>query len=364
MTRGIGFAIVLMRNRLARSYLCVSIGDKFFSRKSPMSEISYFQKYTQQENHITNNTLLMFRHLYRYNPSGFQRFLNSMIDDENLEVGLVLQQQVNVEQSVPDGMILQKPFNIYIEAKREGGLSNVQITRHLETAKNKEQSYIIGLTKDPLSAPELEQYKVLCRGEGVGFAAITYTDLVYLLKAQAKDHETDLIEIINDYEQFLLSERMMAEPFRMLCVACNDSFAANVEHEIYYEPARKPDKTFIPFIGIYQDKKITHFGKIKTSIIAIYERETLNIEGECSALERDRILQLFESVTYHRQKLVNEPHRYYIIENLIEVNLKKISLHGIRISRYLDLKKDVSKELRTEMTMAQIADIIKDKPFQ
>ncbi len=329
-----------------------------------MSEISYFQKYTQQENHITNNTLLMFRHLYRHNPLGFQRFLNSMIGDENLEVGLVFRQQVKTKKSTPDGMISQNPFNIYIEAKRNGKLLKDQIRRHLQTAKDKDQSYIIGLTKDPLSALKLEEYKVLCGGEGVGFVGTTYTDLVYLLKAQAKDHETDLIEIIDDYEQFLLSERMMAEPFRMLCVACNDSFAANVEHEIYYEPARKPDKTFIPFIGIYQDKKITHFGKIKTSIIAIYERETLNIEGECSDSEKDRILQLFESVTYHRQKLVNEPHRYYIIENLIEVNLKKISLHGIRISRYLDLKKHVSKELRTEMTIEQIADIIKDKPFQ
>ena len=85
-----------------------------------MSEISYFQKYTQQENHITNNTLLMFRHLYRHNPLGFERFLNNMIDDEKLEIGLVFQQQVRAKKSVPDGIISQEPFNIYIEAKVGG----------------------------------------------------------------------------------------------------------------------------------------------------------------------------------------------------------------------------------------------------
>ncbi len=328
-----------------------------------MSEISYFQKYTQQENHITNNTLLMFRHLYRHNPLGFQRFLNSMIDDENLEVGLVFQQQVRVAQAVPDGIISQEPFNIYIEAKRNGKLNQDQISRHLQSAREKKKSYILGLTKNSLSVQELEQYENLC-GEEVTFVAITYTNLVRLLKEQAKDHETDLIEIIDDYEQFLLSEYMVAKPSSMLCAACNTSFEANVEHKIYYEPEDKPDKTMIPFLGIYRNKTIVHLGKIKTSAIATYENEELNISGNLLDEEETRIRQIFESVHYHRNNLIAKPHRYYIIEDLVEVNLRKTSRGPVRVTYNLDLEKNFSANLEINTRMEQIADAIRGKPFE
>ncbi len=306
----------------------------------------------------------MFRHLYRHNPLSFERFLNSMIDDESLEVGLVFQQQVNAEQSVPDGMISQEPFNIYIEAKVGGELNQDQIERHLQTAKDKEQSYIVGLTRNPLSETKLGRYKNLCANEDVIFAATTYTDLVYLLRVQAKDHETDLIEIIDDYEQFLLSEDMVAEPFSMLCAPCSISFDENVLHKIYYEPESRPDKTIIPFMGIYRNQTIVHLGKIKTSAIATYENGELNIIDEILDEEKNRICQIFESVHYHRDNLIAEPHRYYIIEDLVEVNLIKNSPQGIRYPRNFNLKEDFSKELKINMTMAQIADIIKDKTFE
>ena len=330
-----------------------------------MSEISYFQKYTQQENHITNNTLLMFRHLYRHNPLGFERFLNNMIGDENLEVGLVFRQQVKTKKSTPDGVISQNPFNIYIEAKRNGKLLKDQIRRHLQIAKDKEQGYILGLVQTPLSVTKLEQYKNFCSSEGVAFATTTYTDLVHLLRGQAKDHETELIEIIDDYEQFLLSENMIVKPFRMFCVACGTSFNENVANAIYYEREHRTDNANTRFIGIYRKKTITHIGRIKTSVIAIYKEEELKIEGggAISDLEKDRIRQTIEASTYYPH-LGNERHRYYVIDDLTEVNLKKTSPQGIRSIRYLDLEEDFSASLDINMTMVQIADATRGKTFE
>ena len=235
----------------------------------------------------------------------------------------------------------------------------------MQTAKDKEQSYIIGLTKDSLSAQELENYQSLCNDKGVVFAATTYTDLVHLLRGQAKDHETDLIEIIDDYEQFLLSEDMIAKPFRMLCVACGTSFYGNIKYQLYYEPTNRPDKAKIPFIGIYRKKTITHIGRIKLSVIATYKDKKLNIEGavKISDLEKERICQIIESAPYY-PNLGPEPHRYYIIEDLMEVNLIKTSPVGIMAIRYFDLQEDFSDTLKINMTMEQIADIIKDKTFE
>ncbi len=40
-----------------------------------MSEIHYFQRYSQKENVITNNTLLLFSRLYNHSPQKFNLFL-------------------------------------------------------------------------------------------------------------------------------------------------------------------------------------------------------------------------------------------------------------------------------------------------
>ena len=47
-----------------------------------MAELSYFQKYTQRENHITNNTLLMMRHLYQHGVARFEQFLTNLIGED------------------------------------------------------------------------------------------------------------------------------------------------------------------------------------------------------------------------------------------------------------------------------------------
>lgn len=330
-----------------------------------MTEISYFQKYSQRENHITNNTLLMCRHLYQHNTARFEKLLNSIIGDERLEIGLVFEQQVRADKSVPDGVVSQKPFNLYIEAKLDGKLDKDQILRHLQSAKDNDQSYIIGLTKETLTPSELSEYKNICADEGVVFAATTYTDLVSILKEQAKEFEADLIEIIDDYEQFLLSENMIMNPFRMISFPCGTSGDENVKHQVYYEPAHRPSKANVPFIGIYRNKQVTHIGMIKTAVIATCEDGALKIaKGESDIPDEyaQRVCAIIKSAIYYPE-LSQEPHRYYIFEETQEVNLQKVSPHGIQGKRYFDLKEDFCPSLNETMSMTEVADAIRGKSF-
>ena len=48
-----------------------------------MADVHYFPRYTQRENFVTNNTLLLFQRLYDYNLRKFGKFLMEL--DENLE---------------------------------------------------------------------------------------------------------------------------------------------------------------------------------------------------------------------------------------------------------------------------------------
>lgn len=58
-----------------------------------MSRVSYFQRFSQRENHATNNTLLLLRHLYQSSPFKIGRVLTSLVEAE-LSIGLMFEQQI------------------------------------------------------------------------------------------------------------------------------------------------------------------------------------------------------------------------------------------------------------------------------
>ena len=72
-----------------------------------MSDLNYFQIYSQPENHVTNNTLLMLRHVYRTSPLLMERLLTSLAEDDTIKVGLEFKQQQRTASQVPDGFLRQ-----------------------------------------------------------------------------------------------------------------------------------------------------------------------------------------------------------------------------------------------------------------
>ena len=80
-----------------------------------MTEVSYFQRFSQKENHITNNTLLMLRHVYQAAPQKLQLVLRALMEDEELDIGLKFEQQVKGSDSVPDALITQPPLAVLVE---------------------------------------------------------------------------------------------------------------------------------------------------------------------------------------------------------------------------------------------------------
>lgn len=333
-----------------------------------MSEISYFQKYSQKENHITNNTLLMLRHLYQSSPLKFEKFLINAFDDINISIGPNFEQQIRASKSVPDGFISQKPFNIFIEAKDNGNLDKGQIERHLEHAEKSNNAFIIGLTKEKLINSEKEEYEQLCKSKNVKFIGLTYLEIVESIKALVKEYETDLEEIVSDYEQFLLLENMISDPFLMISFPCGISKDANEEFGIYYEPSHRPSKANVSFLGFYAEKRISHIGSIKSTCICTYDGKNLNCKiesGEANEKDKHNIIKSIkaaESDYYHN--LGSEEHRYYILKDLVEVNLVKKSAYGLMGAKYFNLKKVFNEDLKVGMSNSQIAALIYEETFE
>jgi hypothetical protein len=95
-----------------------------------LSRISHFQRFSQRENHTTNNTLLLLRYFYESDPFKLQNVLSSILETD-LSIGLEFEQQIRGDASIPDALITQEPMRIFIETKRGGELDSEQIRRHL-----------------------------------------------------------------------------------------------------------------------------------------------------------------------------------------------------------------------------------------
>lgn len=336
-----------------------------------MSEISYFQKYSQRENHITNNTMLMFRHIYRHNPLRFEKFLKEIISDAQIEIGLIFCQQIKEQSSIPDGYIRQTPLSIYIEAKADGELYLEQIKRHVDSVREsnlpKGSAIIIGLSKRQPNDKTTKEFESVCNEAGIHYSAITYSELVALLKD--KDifpaHETDLQEIIEDYETFLRSDGMLPNLYEMVAFPCGTSWEENIKYSMYYEGDSKSSKAHVPFIGIYKNKKITHIAQILGTLISKVENGVLAFERESGVITQDDMLKIKEVIEItNYYDLTQGLERYYLLGQLYEVNIQKKSSGGIRGHRYFDLQKLSDGTLLPEDSIEQIAKKITDKSFE
>ena len=98
-----------------------------------MGSIHYFQRYSQKENVLTNNTLLLFSRLYQHSPISFQNFLNDLLDLD-VDAGISFSQQIKGQGSVPDGSLTQTSFRIIVETKLHENFSVGQLKGHLQDA--------------------------------------------------------------------------------------------------------------------------------------------------------------------------------------------------------------------------------------
>jgi hypothetical protein len=160
-----------------------------------MSRVSYFQRFSQAENHATNDTLLVLRYFYQSSPFKIQRALTELVE-KDLSIGLSFQQQVRGEQSVPDALITQEPLHIYVETKRGGQLDADQVQRHIRTiAKSGARGgeMLIGITKEQIAEVDHKALAENAAAQGIAFAAVTFSQVAETLRRQCAPHESELL---------------------------------------------------------------------------------------------------------------------------------------------------------------------------
>ncbi len=304
-----------------------------------MSRVSHFQRFSQRENHATNNTLLIFRHFYQSSPYKLQRVLSALVDTE-ISVGLAFEQQIRGDQSVPDALIVQEPLRIFIETKRGEVLGSDQIRRHIETIAARHpdagHSILLGLTREPLLQARADELQAMAAGRGILFAAVTFSQIVETLRAQCAEFARELIESIEDYEQYLAEEHLLeSRNQRLAIVPCGNSFAENKRFALYYEPPTRPRKPNA-FLGIYTHKQVSLVGKVETILICSYQNGNVTIDttemGSFTDDQLNRIKGVVEDIQYYD---LTEMTRFYLVDSFAETTLRKVSPGGA-MHRYLE----------------------------
>jgi hypothetical protein len=310
-----------------------------------MSRVSVFQRFSQPENHATNNTLLILRYFYQSSPFKIQRVLTSLLETD-LSIGLAFEQQIRGDASVPDALITQEPLRIFVETKRGGVIDADQIRRHFKSIAHEQRptarDILISLTKEQIADTVRKSLAAEAASQEIIFTAVTFSQVVEALRTQCADFERELHDIVDDYDSYLGEEGLLEERNQWLVVVpCGTSLAENVRFGLYFEPEGRPSKLNYRFIGLYNKKTVAYVGTIEAIAIPSFGGEEPSFVEETGRLrnkDRKRIVEAIKAASYYND-LKENPHRFYLVDHFVQTDARKTSPGGLPSLRYLDLSK-------------------------
>lgn len=307
-----------------------------------MAGVSHFQRYAQRENHVTNNTLLVLRHLYQASPAKLGQVIGEIVGQEAITIGPTFEQQIVAKASIPDGVITQSPFRLYIETKLGAAPGDEQLNRHLKSIKaaGSGAAYLVALSASAMTPSIRDSFADRASDEGVTFATLTFTELVETLRRTCAEHEIALSSILDDYEAFLASENLLVDTEDWMIVApCGVSFEENARFGVYYDETYRPVRPPYAYFGAYKQKCIGLVGRIETVAICEYLDGQVIVKdverGTPTQSDLDRIRAIMDATTYYDLKA--NPQRYYVMDELAPTKLTKRDKGPVMGTRYLKL---------------------------
>ncbi len=313
-----------------------------------MAKISHFPRYSQKENIVTNNTMLLMSRVYDYNRLKFGRLLREL-DERMIDIAdrLHLQfiQQKGTGASVVDGLIVQEGVTIIIETKLEDrGFSRDQLERHLSLCGEKTHRILILLSPGPEGPLGLVDH---FNSKKIPTIHTTFQQLINAATECLSAHDEDMRAVLEDFTAFCSTEKLLPrDKFTMFTPPCGQSFDENIEYMLYYCP-RSWNRRASKYLGIYSKKSIRSIGRISKIVdckIDTEKEKVVACEPDISELERERIVGATKAAFEMRGWNISDQHKFYLCDKMVETNFEKTSPGGIQGHRYFDLGEVLHKE--------------------
>lgn len=326
-----------------------------------MADVHYFPRYTQRENFVTNNTLLLFQRLYDYNLRKFGKFLMEL--DENLasysdRLGLHINQQIRTGNSVPDGFIIQHPLKIVVETKMHEGFSGSQLRRHLDTKSNEEHPDLVLMLLSPQGEPD-EKLVASLRDKAT-IVITSFREIIGAARGCLSEHDEDMNALVDDYEAFCSESKLLPrDHYTLFMPPCGETYEINARLKLYY-CSRHRNIRKSKYLGIYTNKAVRHIGRIR-EVVSCYLNEdgTLNVtEGKPNSDEQERIKTAMHEGGPRRD------HKFFLCSEMEETFFEKRTKGGMQRHRYFDLGAEVlGGDENVPSSLAELAEELRKIPW-
>ena len=329
-----------------------------------MAILNQFQQYSQGENTVTNNVLLMLSNLYDIRPKYYEEFISGLIEDENQYevIPTFLQQVGNRGDGIIDGFIQVKASKIIIETKLHGLEWINKLLKYSKSFDLNESKLLFHLSSQKYSEQQVQEIEVqLSQVQNLGnisFHSLTYKDLVDQLKSLSEvyPYEHYLIRLSEHFELYCIAMGLMPYSNHVLrAMACGHSFDLNIKHKFYFDLAERGFSQF-KYLGIYKWKAVRLIGLVENEIVANWDSESgLDIlwsKHEVSENQKERLVNAIQDSMSYGWDIDNN-HRFFLMSETAETEYRKNSPGGIFRVRYFNLEDVFNKVPKSVSEIAE-----------
>jgi hypothetical protein len=345
-----------------------------------MSSVHYFPRYSQRENAVTNNVLLLLSRLYEYRPDLLQAVLGKFIENDSIQVGPTIRQQQRIKKgTVPDAEVYQPSFRLIVETKTGSSWLAEQLIRHLNAFNNEDTQVLLLLSEEDAPSHVIDAVKAKIKtlqtpsGVQINVKSVTFDGLIRSIREVIDDRDFEMNDILVDFEAYASEEGLLpTKEFTLRTVPGGISCKENLELNLYYERADRGFRSHAYF-GIYTARAIRHIGKVTKLVIPIvkdgrvvsFKSETgNNTDHSCYELSDDEMTRIVVAVQQAKQHSwnVSEGCRFTFVEKFVPTDFRKTSSGAARNARYFSLR-TIIDDFNLQLTIDQIALKLSEKTW-
>jgi hypothetical protein len=336
-----------------------------------MNTTHYFQRYSQRENVVTNNTLLLLSRLYAHNPYSFEAFINECLD-ATLDVGISFLQQKSPSKkdSTLDGLVFQDSFKIVVETKLYENYDRKQLKQHLKSFDDEKQKILLLLARSVPNAAFIEKVERDVKrynkkqNQDIRFVATTFEQIIDSFEDVLADFDYQMKELAEDFRAFLEEERLLpTESYIMYARTAGWSLQENLEFNLYYDLAYHSHGNY-KYFGLYSNKCVRAIGEIENIIVADYDGEALEIHESLHPVtddQKSRIIGIIPRAQERNNWDIAKDHRFFLVHQFYPTEYKKLTKYPIQRAKYFDLREVLG--LKELPETAEIAELLKTKDW-
>lgn len=339
-----------------------------------MAVLNQFQKYSKEEDTVTNNVLLMLSNLYEINPKYYEEYIRGLTEDvDSYEVIPSFLQQVNNRGNGRiDGHIQVRASKIIIETKLHGFEWIEKLLKYADSFDEKELKLLFHLSSEKYPQHKIDEInKRLKENKTIGkmnFLSLTYQNLVDQLKELANNYQFEhYLQRLNEhFESYCLGMSLMPKSNHILrAMACGQSFDLNVKHKFYFDLASRGYSNF-NYLGIYKWKSVRYIGRVENMIVANWDEtnglEVLEQKFELTDNQKERLINAIKESVQSGWDVANGL-RFFLLKDFEKTDFAKTTPGGMLRVRFFNLEEYIGK-VPKKMKVKEIAEMLKSKSWK